>query len=499
MTTSAASLFSTAEFDPALLPFPLEGRCWVTIEPQNRLFRLLPPYIATHAVELPPSLRVRVLASKKGAEEFDSQLAFGRVALDAGSGHVRFRSFEGNEFDALLINVGTPVGGGCGVEWLRSLVLFTDGPIELLAQFLSALIERSERAEEGRFTCYTWQIDHGYWREEAKIQARPLESVVLPAAVKARLVADVDKFLSPRSQAFYLRNGIPYRRAYLFHGVPGTGKTSFVQALAGHFKRSVSFLLPTHPKMTDDALRTAINLIPDDTIVVFEDIDALFSSDRGNRVAGSALTFSGLLNALDGISNPNGQIFVLTTNLRDNLDAALIRQGRVDMHVEFTYALPEQMSLMWTNFYPAAADLATAFAEGVQARLDAEGLQVTTSALQHFFVAQMDATPEEALAALGSIVDDLRANSSQAMLRAAQKETVPSPSPPSEGKEEKEEGTAETKTRGKGKTWKERRAELKMRRQREQEKKKELRDGQREKSDIVATSTTIDSAAEEEA
>jgi chaperone BCS1 len=246
-----------------------------------------------------------------------------------------------------------------------------------------------------------------------------MTSVVLPSALKNRLVTDVTKFLQPKTKDFYLRNGIPYRRSYLFYGTPGTGKTSMVQALAGHFGRNVCFLMPTHPEMTDDSLRAAVNSIPENSVVVFEDIDALFDKGRSNQIKKSSLTFSGLLNALDGIGHSNGQIFVLTTNLRENLDNALIRNGRVDLHFEFTYAIAEQMELMWSNFYPEAAARATEFSSAVIALLSAENLQVTTAALQHYFVTQMDSTVDEALSNVGLIVEEVRQNSSKSMLKDA--------------------------------------------------------------------------------
>jgi chaperone BCS1 len=198
-----------------------------------------------------------------------------------------------------------------------------------------------------------------------------------------------------------------------------------VQALAAHFGRNVCFLLPTHPEMTDDSLRAAINRIPENSIVVFEDIDALFGKDRSNQIKNSSLTFSGLLNALDGIGSTNGQIFVLTTNLRENLDHALIRNGRVDMHFEFGYATGEQMELMWSNFYPDAVDRAVDFATAVLESLKAENLQVTTAGLQHFFVTQQDATVEEALQNVGWIVEEIKINSSRSMLEAAATTVVP--------------------------------------------------------------------------
>ena len=85
---------------------------------------------------------------------------------------------------------------------------------------------------------------------------------------------------------------------------------------------------PTHPDMTDDSLQAAVSKLPDKTIVVFEDIDSLFDNARRGRVVQSKLTFSWLLNALDGVGGgSHGQIFILTTNLRDQLDPALIRSG----------------------------------------------------------------------------------------------------------------------------------------------------------------------------
>ena len=340
--------------------------------------------------------------------------------LKVGYGEFAFHSNTGKLLHALHQHVGKPVGTNCGAKVLSNLVVFSDESVEELAQFLSWLVEKSEETEEGSFICYSWHVRHQYWRQEARITSRPLASVVLPAAVKSRLIDDVEKFLSPRTQEFYTRNGIPYRRSYLFHGLPGTGKTSMVQALAGHFNRSVCFLMPTHPEMTDDSLRDAINRLPEEAIVVFEDIDALFTKSRENKVSKSSLTFSGLLNALDGIGNPCGQIFVLTTNLREELDHALIRNGRVDMHLEFTYAVPEQIQLMWRNFFPdAAPHLTQAFSDAVESSLKAQNLQVSTSGLQHYFVSQMDSTPEEAMANVQLIIEEILFNSSEDMKLAA--------------------------------------------------------------------------------
>jgi len=64
------------------------------------------------------------------------------------------------------------------------------------------------------------------------------------------------------------------------------------------------------------------------------------------------LTFSGLLNGLDGVGSADGQIFFLTTNFLERLDDALIRSGRVDKKVEFPTVSPDLAKLMFLQFYP---------------------------------------------------------------------------------------------------------------------------------------------------
>lgn len=125
-----------------------------------------------------------------------------------------------------------------------------------------------------------------------------------------------------------------------------------IQALAGKFSRNLCYLSPTHPELSDDSLKSAIERVPDNAIVVLEDVDALFGKNREKKIHQSPLTFSGLLNALDGVGNHEGLIFVLTTNFKEQLDAALIRDGRVDYRLRFDYCTPEQMEKMFENFYP---------------------------------------------------------------------------------------------------------------------------------------------------
>jgi chaperone BCS1 len=412
--------YSYSDFDPKLLSFPVDNQKWITFPSNHRLFRLLVSYIASNMVNKSGGFYADILPAKCSDENPLRLRAFDRVKIKIGYGEYEFRGLQGETFRALYQHVGKPVGTGCGVSVMENLLIFSPS-LETIADFISEIVRLSEKPEHGKFVCFTWNIQNMFWREDVRVNNRPMESVVLPTEIKNRLVNDLEKFLSIKTKDFYLRNGIPYRRSYLFYGIPGTGKTSMVQALAGHFKRNVCYLLPTHPEMTDDNLREAIHQIPQNSIVVFEDIDSLFDRHRDNKNTKSCLTFSGLLNGLDGITSPNGQIFILTTNLRDHLDHALIRNGRVDLHVEFSYANEEQIEQMWKNFYPDGIHLAKEFSTKVMDLLTENHLSVTTSTLQHFFITQMDATAEEALEQAETIIEEILRNSSEAMLEAAMK------------------------------------------------------------------------------
>merc|ERR1712087_348083 len=176
----------------------------------------------------------------------------------------------------------------------------------------------------------------------------------------------------------------------MFYGVPGTGKTSIITALAGRFQRKVCFLSPHHPKFTDEALKNCLSKVPSKSIVVLEDIDSLFRKDRSTHNGNNPLTFTGLLNGLDGIGEHSGSIFIMTTNFIDRLDSALVRAGRVDMKVEFKKADDSQLSRMFQWFYdetPAEAEkLAPAFVKEVRKKFPSG---VTMAELQQHFIDNM--------------------------------------------------------------------------------------------------------------
>jgi len=273
-------------------------------------------------------------------------------------------AFKGDKVKLIHQVIGDPVGCNCGVELYTSLVLFVEAPNkeQVLKNFCQEILEWSHKADDKKYNIYSWIPRNMYWHLMASKTIRPIESVILPQKVKDLVVTDLADFCSRETARWYVDHGVPYKRSMLFYGPPGMGKSSLITALAGVLNRHVCFLQPSHPEITDDNLQKAIQQAPAKSLIVMEDVDALFDKTRKSEVRSSPLTFSGLLNALDGVCNPEGQIFILTTNHIERLDPALIRAGRVDVKIPFPSATARQAELLFLHFYPKAEEQARQFA-----------------------------------------------------------------------------------------------------------------------------------------
>lgn len=113
----------------------------------------------------------------------------------------------------------------------------------------------------------------GLWTRTSSRPSRPMDTVILDAAQKAAVVADMNEFLHPASPRWYAMRGIPYRRGYLFHGPPGTGKTSLSFALAGIFGLEIYAISLQEPTLTESDLMQLFNALPKRCVVLLEDID----------------------------------------------------------------------------------------------------------------------------------------------------------------------------------------------------------------------------------
>ncbi|KZV88768.1 P-loop containing nucleoside triphosphate hydrolase protein [Exidia glandulosa HHB12029] len=216
--------------------------------------------------------------------------------------------------------------------------------------------------------------DSHAWDRVMKKARRSLDSVILPEGVREMLLADTRNFL--KSAKWYKTAGVPYRRGYLLHGIPGSGKSSTIHALASELLLPIYSLSLATRGLSDSSLQRLISQTPPNCILTLEDIDCAFPRARGdsdfedddpvdvendlmNRPT-SEVTLSGLLNAIDGVWSEEGRLLFATTNHIECLDAALIRPGRLDVKVSYDASTRDQARRMFLRFFPAGSYCAVA-------------------------------------------------------------------------------------------------------------------------------------------
>ncbi|KAI1106607.1 BCS1 N terminal-domain-containing protein [Jackrogersella minutella] len=207
------------------------------------------------------------------------------------------------------------------------------------------------------------------WQRCMARATRPFSTVILNEKTKQDLIDDVTDYLDPTTQRWYANRGIPYRRGYLLHGPPGTGKSSLSLALAGYFKMRIYIVSLSSITANEENLASLFAELPRRCVVLLEDIDTAGlthtrednppppqnqstddskdmvpgqltpgNGNTNNNNSSGKLSLSGLLNILDGVASQEGRVLIMTTNHIDKLDSALIRPGRVDMMVKFGLA-----------------------------------------------------------------------------------------------------------------------------------------------------------------
>lgn len=265
-----------------------------------------------------------------------------------------YRIFNGTPIVLMIRRCDDDRGGSYTKASLYTLN--TKNHVRNLHKFLNMVRDRSVQLMKKEWDKYWWQVvnEHGQMRRYEVIHPRTFDDVFIPDKQLKELLNAIDNYRSKGK--WYEEKHIPNHFGIMLYGVPSSGKTSIVQALASYMKVPVVFmngdLLHTLPEIINDNFFGMSDCWYDRDlcqILLIEDIDcgmvshsrSLMNCNNNTNDDKNAVGLGSILNALDGINAPSNVIYVFTTNHVEKLDPALIRPGRIDLQLEIGYVCRE--------------------------------------------------------------------------------------------------------------------------------------------------------------
>jgi SpoVK/Ycf46/Vps4 family AAA+-type ATPase len=135
----------------------------------------------------------------------------------------------------------------------------------------------------------------------------------------------------------------------LLYGPPGTGKSLLASAIAKQWEKlkpELEVMYVKGPALfskmvgeTEEKLREVFTCPSGKSkLVIVDEIDSLFPSrSGGEQNALNNRVVSQFLSVMDGLEKVSNIFVVGTSNRKDSIDPAVLRNGRLGLHLQVTY------------------------------------------------------------------------------------------------------------------------------------------------------------------
>ncbi|KAM0874114.1 hypothetical protein ACQ4PT_037605 [Festuca glaucescens] len=342
---------------------------------ENDLFDASLTYLAT---KIDPHTMRRLCLERSRKKEPDGSSSWSTLLCMEHGGSTT-DAFDGVEFHWTSVEGGSDGNNNRGKESLELSfdVEHTETALDKYVPFIMST------AEELRLRDRALKIflnQGSGWKGINHHHPATFDTLAMDPSMKQAVIADLDRFL--KRKEYYRRIGKAWKRGYLLYGPPGTGKSSLVAAMANYLRFNL-YDLDLSGVYDNSCLQRLLIDMPNKSILVIEDIDCSFDTmsrearkapgagdtyyseeeedddeeyerrARGGYQQERKITLSGLLNFIDGLWSTSGEerIIVFTTNYKDRLDRALLRPGRMDMHVYMGHCGWEAFKTLARNYH----------------------------------------------------------------------------------------------------------------------------------------------------